>query len=79
MKERIDWEAYKADVKVAVKNEELWSLGCTDNYNPHEENIENLNQELEWLEEGNYDAILDRYNHDESLFKHYIKKEKAKM
>lgn len=79
MKERIDWEAYKANVKVAIKNEELWALGCTDDYNPHEENIENLNQELEWLDEGNYDAILDRYNHDESLFKSYLKKEKAKM
>lgn len=79
MKERIDWEAYKANVKVAIKNEELWALGCTDDCNPHEENIENLNQELEWLDEGNYDAVLDRYNHDESLFKPYIKKEKVKM
>lgn len=79
MKERIDWEAYKANVKVAIKNEELWAVGCTDDYNPHEENIGNLNQELEWLEEGNYNAVLDRYNHDESLFKPYLKKEKAKM
>lgn len=73
MKERIDWDAYKAEVKASIKNEELWMLGSTGECSFHEENLKNLRQGLEWLEDGNYDAVLQHYEYDEEVFRDFFK------
>lgn len=70
MKNKIDWEAYRNNLLASIKNERIWELGCLDDYNPHTENIENLEEELEMLENGDYNAIIN--NHEKEYFNDFM-------
>jgi len=56
--EKIDWDAYRKNLENSIENEKIWSLGATGDENPHEENIENLQDELEYIVDGQYEAIV---------------------
>jgi len=70
MKNKIDWEAYRNNLLASIKNEKIWELGCFDDYNPHTGNIENLEEELEMLENGDYNAIIN--NHEKEYFNDFM-------
>lgn len=66
--EMIDWDAYRISVEGEIANEELWALGGSDFA---EDNIAELEEELECIDNGDYDTILDKYDYD--VMKEYLK------
>lgn len=66
--EMIDWDAYRISVEGAIANEELWALGGSDFA---EDNIAELEKELECIDDGDYDTILDKYDYD--VLKDFLK------
>lgn len=66
--EMIDWDAYRISVEGTIANEEMWALGGSDFA---EDNIAELEEELECIDDGDYDTILDKYDYD--VMKEYLK------
>jgi hypothetical protein len=66
--EMIDWDAYRKSVEGTIANEEMWALGGSDFA---EDNIAELKEELEYIADGDYDEILDKYDYD--VMKDYLK------
>ena len=66
--EMIDWNAYKESIEEAIKNESLWALGGSDFA---EDNIADLEEELEAIDDEDYDFILDKY--DDDIFQDFLK------
>ena len=66
--EMIDWNAYKESIEEAIKNESLWALGGSDFA---EDNIADLKEELEAINDEDYDFILDKYEDD--ILQDYLK------
>lgn len=66
--EMIDWDAYRKSVEGTIKNENLWELGGSDFA---EDNIAELEEELECIDNEDYDTILEKY--DDDIFKDYLK------
>ena len=66
--EMIDWDAYRKSVEGTIKNETLWDLGGSDFAN---DNIAILEEELEYIENEDYDMILDMY--DDDVFEDFLK------
>ena len=66
--EMIDWDAYRKSVEGTIKNETLWDLGGSDFAN---DNIAILEEELEYIENEDYDMILDMY--DDEVFENFLK------
>lgn len=66
--EMIDWNAYRESVEGSIKNEELWALGGSDFA---EDNIAELKEELECIENEDYDTILEKY--DDDVMRYYQK------
>ena len=66
--EMIDWTAYRESIKGAIKNENLWELGGSDFA---EDNIAELEEELECIDNEDYDTILEKY--DDDIFEDYLK------
>lgn len=66
--EMIDWDSYRKSVEGAIKNEILWDLGGSDFAN---DNIANLEEELEYIDNEDYDMILDMY--DDDVFEDFLK------
>lgn len=67
---KIDWFLYKSDLEASLANERLWELGCTDEYNPHTENIVRIEEELELLEAGEFEELVKI--HDAEYFNDYL-------
>lgn len=63
MKNHINWEEYKKDLIAAIDNERLWMKGSLDEdeENMHRDNYEKLKKELDLINHGNYDAVLEQY------------------
>lgn len=59
--DNINWTAYRKDVEQAISNERLWAMGAGEDVELHEQNIEELTEELENIIEGNYQMIIDKY------------------
>lgn len=59
--ENINWTAYRKDVERTISNERLWAMGAGDDAELHEQNIEELTEELENIIEGNYQMVIDKY------------------
>lgn len=66
----IDWDAYKEDLLQNLSNERLWEMGCFDEYNPHTENIQMIEEEIAMLEDGDYESVLSM--HDVEYFEDFI-------
>ena len=66
--EMIDWNAYRESIENAIKNESLWALGGSDFA---EENIADLEEEIEAIDDEDYDFILDKY--DDDIFQDFLK------
>lgn len=67
---KIDWFLYKSDLEASLANERLWELGCTDECNPHTENIVRIEEELELLEAGEFEELVKM--HDAEYFNDYL-------
>lgn len=59
--DRIDWVAYRKNVEADISNNRLWCMGAGQDAELHEENIEELEEELENILEGNYQTIIDKH------------------
>ena len=66
--EMIDWDAYRKSIEETIANESLWLLGGSD-YS--EDNIAELEEELECIDDEDYDTILDKY--DDDVMQYYLK------
>ena len=66
--EMIDWDAYKKCIEETIANESLWLLGGSDFA---EDNIAELEEELECIDDEDYDTILDKY--DDNVFQYFLK------
>ena len=66
--EMIDWDAYRKSIEETIANESLWSLGGSDYA---EDNIAELEEELECIDDEDYDTILDKY--DDDVMQYYLK------
>ena len=72
MKDRIDWASFKSELQSSLQNEKLWALGDESNESVHLENMARIEHEIQCIEDGDYDSILEYY--DESVFDgHLIK------
>ena len=58
--QKIDWEAYRKELQGSLDNERIWSMGTFDKYNPHEENIEKIEEELKLIRDGQFQELIDR-------------------
>lgn len=71
MKERIDWEEFKKDLEVSIANEKIWAMGSTgEECEMHLDNIERMKEQIEDIENGDYDSILHYY--DEAVLEEYM-------
>lgn len=69
--ERIDWEAFKKDLEASLANEKIWAMGSTDDeYDMHMENIERMEEQIESIENEDYDSVLEAYA--ESVFGEFM-------
>ena len=66
--EMINWDAYRKSVEGTIANEEMWALGGSDFAN---DNIADLEEELEAIDNEDYDFILEKYDYD--VMKDYLK------
>lgn len=71
-KEKIDWQKYREDLVGSLSNERLWALGHTGGYNPHLDNISRYETELEFLDEEDYDTILEMYSDTLGFFDDFL-------
>lgn len=58
----VNWELYRKNLEDGLANERLWELGCNGDYNPHTENIQAIEKELQLIQYGDYDSILKMHN-----------------
>lgn len=65
----IDWSAYKESIKLQLQNEHLWSLGGSEF---SAQNIAELEEEIDFIEEGSYDEVFEKY--DENTWRDFLKK-----
>ena len=55
----IDWDAYKKNLEGSIENEKIWSMGDLDGINCHEENIAILKEELDMVNDGQFQSVVD--------------------
>lgn len=66
----IDWVEYQSMLKQSLANERIWELGCMGEYNPHTDNIAQIEKELNLLSAGEYEAIVRM--HDVEFFQDFV-------
>ena len=66
--EMVDWDLYKENVLQDIANENLWLLGGS---NFAEDNIASLAEELDLINDEDYDTLLNMY--DDDVWVHYLK------
>ena len=71
-KEKIDWKEYHKDLLGSLSNERLWSKAVVDGFNPHLENIYSLENEIENIEQGNYDEIINLHTDTPDYFDDFL-------
>ena len=74
MIQSIDWKAYKQDLMFSIKNEEIWAMGALSDSEAdmHIDNIHALEEELDAVERGNYEAVLSMHSKED--FKDFLLK-----
>ena len=60
-KEKIDWKEYRQMLERFLASERLLEANCKDEYNPHPHNIEDLEEELQWVVAQDYDRVIDHH------------------
>lgn len=66
----IDWTQYQSMLEQSLTNEKIWELGCMDGYNPHTDNIAQIEEELNLLSAGEYEAVVRM--HDAEYFQDFV-------
>lgn len=71
--QKVNWHEYQTSLQSSLANERVWEMGTTylGGYNPHTENIMQIEAELELLEAGNYEAVVQM--HDVEYFVDFMK------
>ena len=59
--EMIDWELLKDNIKNNISNERIWGLGGSEFA---DDNIADFEEELDAIEDEDYDFIFDKYDDD---------------
>ena len=59
--EMIDWESFKDHIKACISNERIWGLG---GHKFADSNIADYEEELDAIENEDYDFIFDKYDDD---------------
>ena len=78
--EKIDWKEYYQNLITSLSNERIWSLGCTDNYNPHLQNIEDLEGELKAIVCADYEEVINKHIDNPEYFEDYaLRKENREL
>ena len=80
-KDKIDWNLYSEMLERELASERLLEASCKEEYNPHPANIVDLEEELQWVADKDYDKVID-YHIDEkgredtlSYFERYFENE----
>lgn len=60
-KEKIDWKEYGQMLERFLASERLLEAGCKEEYNPHPANIVDLEEELQWVADEDYDRVIDHH------------------
>ena len=60
-KEKIDWNSYSEMLERELASERLLEASCKEEYNPHPANIVDLEEELHWVAEKDYDRVIDHH------------------
>lgn len=71
-KEKIDWKEYHKNLLGSLSNERLRSKAVVDGFNPHLENISSLKNEIENIEQGNYDEIINLHTDTPDYFDDFL-------
>lgn len=58
-KEKIDWKEYAQMLERFLTGERLLEASCKEEYNPHPANIVDLEEELQWVTDKDYDRVID--------------------
>jgi hypothetical protein len=58
---RVNWESVKEDIKSSISNERIWGFGGSEF---SEENIMRLEEELELIDNEDYESLLDYVDED---------------
>lgn len=66
----VDWFQYQSMLQQSLANEKVWELGCMDEFNPHTDNIVQIEEELRLLSAGEYETIARM--HDAEYFQDFI-------
>ena len=64
----VDWNAYKRSVEESISNETIWGMGGSEFA---DENIENLEDDLDLIENEDYDELFSKYDID--VWEDYLK------
>lgn len=70
-KNQINWEEYRKDLVSSLSNERIWAIGCTG-YNPHVENIVELETEIKSIDKGDYDAVIKMHEDIPGFFNDFL-------
>lgn len=56
-----DWYHYRDVLFESIRNESLWMMGSSDEEQEqiHADNIKRLNEEIEAIDEGDYDRVFE--------------------
>lgn len=78
--EKIDWKEYYQNRLASLSNESIWSLGCTDSYNPHLQNVKDIEREIEAIVRTDYEEVVNKHIDTPEYFDDYIlKKEDTEL
>lgn len=58
---KVNWESVKKDIKSSISNERIWGLGGSEF---SEENIMRLEEQLELIDNEDYESLLDYVDED---------------
>ncbi|MBO7241559.1 MAG: hypothetical protein J6U90_03825 [Methanobrevibacter sp.] len=64
----MDWNAYKCSVEQSISNETIWGMGGSEFA---DENIENLKDDLNLINDGEYEELFSKYDVD--VWEDYLK------
>lgn len=71
--QQINWKLYNEELLSSLSNERIWALGCTNDYNPHLQNIENIEEELKEIDNAEYHLVLSKHIDTPEYFDDYLK------
>lgn len=73
--DNINWAEYRKEIEGTIRNERLWAMGAGEDASIHEDNIEELTEELDNIINANYRMVIDKYEKllgEDSAVDHFI-------